>query len=130
MKQLDLIRQVLEAAAELRGVPVSSVRVGVERTGIELCVEGEKPTPISPRWSPDEGGIVEDIDVAPALAHHHRYHAKRRVEVRASEVDRARLALESAERALAEAEALRDGLASIVNEGVEIARAARIAKQG
>lgn len=130
MTDIKLVRQVLDDAATLRGVPVERVSVSVG-DAIDLRVEGVDATEkVSTQWVPEGGGIIEWLDLAPALAHHLRLRAQREVDHRAQTVTVARRALEAAEKAHADAVALRDRLAAIVDEGVADARARRASKSG
>jgi hypothetical protein len=126
-RHIDLVWETLDAAATLREVPRASVSavIGERIERCEFRIEGKLPEAVSLQWTPEGGGIVEKIDVAPALAHHLRYDAQRLVSKREHDVTLARRALDAAEKAHAEAVALRDRLAAIVDEGVADARALR-----
>lgn len=122
MKQLELTREVLAAIATLRGVSNDQIRVSIGER-VELTISANPPVEIDESWSPEGGGIVQRLDLAAALAHHVRDSARRHVYERERAVADARSALARAEKEHAAAVALRDRLASIVEEGVALARA-------
>lgn len=129
MTDIDLVRQILGDAATLYGAPAGSVSVTLGTT-IELKAGAGESVKIAPQWAPEGGGIIETLDLAPALAHHLRHDARHRVGERDHAVTVARRALEVAEKAHADAVALRDRLAAIVDAGVAEARARRVSKSG
>jgi len=132
----DPIDPILALAERLYGRSEGSLRVGVGRHIAELVAVGgtlaqpsyERVVRVErtqglPIPGTDAARLVP-VDAATALAAHLRGLAARAVEARAHEVTAARAALEKAERALADAEAVAERCASLRDAGLARARAA------
>lgn len=132
----DPIDPILALAEGLYARPEGSLRVVVGRFGADLVAAGG--TLGAPAWElvarverthglphPGTDAVrLVPVDAATALAAHLHGRAARAVEARAHDVTLARSALEKAERALADAEAVAERCASLRDAGVARARAA------
>ena len=132
----DPIDPILALAELLYARPEGSLRVVVGRFDADLVAAGgtfaspthERVVRVErtqglPIPGTDAARLVP-VDAATALAAHLRGLAARAVEARAHEVTAARAALEKAERALADAEAVAERCASLRDAGLARARAA------